>query len=175
MVQTVLYPQRRPSDPSLDPLCRSESGPLLGEPLGGGGGAQRVYFFDYGAVPWTDYEEERWATAKAAVEDGIEFARERGVHLVFLYVPTKYRVYRDLLEIPQGSPLEDWSVWEALPVRFQELCASASIPCVDLTGPLRKGVREGRMAYAPSDTHWSPEGHSIVAAELEKLLNQRGW
>jgi hypothetical protein len=137
--------------------------------------SQRVYFFDYGAVPWTDYEEDRWATARASFERGVEFVRQRGIEILFLYVPTKYRVYRDFVEIPRGSPLEHWGVWHELPTRFQDFCTSASVPCVNLTGRFRQAVRQGGMPYPATDTHWSPEGHRLVAAELEAEIRHRGW
>jgi len=142
---------------------------------GPGGRAQTVYFFDYGAIPWTEYEEQRWAVARAAFEEGLAWARGRGIDLVFLYVPTKYRVFRDFIEIPQGSPMERWDVWHLLPVRFQEFCVSAQVSCVDLTDRLRQAVGEGRLPYPPNDTHWSPEGHAIAAAAMEDLLRERGW
>jgi acetyltransferase AlgX (SGNH hydrolase-like protein) len=142
---------------------------------GPGGRTQTVYFFDYGAVPWTEYEEKRWALARATFEEGLAWARGRGIDLVFLYVPTKYRVFRDFIEIPQGSPMERWDVWHLLPARFQDFCVSAAVSCVDLTDRLRRAVAQGRLTYPPNDTHWSPEGHAIVAAAMEDLLRERGW
>jgi SGNH hydrolase-like domain, acetyltransferase AlgX len=140
-----------------------------------GGRSQRVYFFRYGAIPWTEYEEERWAIARAAFEEGVAFARERGLELVFVYVPTKYRVFRDFIELPQGSPLEHWDVWHLLPVRFQDFCSSAVVPCVDLTDRFRQALARGRMPYWANDTHWSPDGHAIAAAAIEDVLRGRGW
>jgi len=140
-----------------------------------GGGAQTVYFFNYAAVPWRPYEEERWATARKAFEEGTAFARERGIEVVFVYVPIKYRVFRDFIQVPEGSPMARWNAWPLLPVRFQDFCASARVPCVDLTDRFRQAVAEGRLPYPTNDTHWSPEGHAIAAAALEDVLRARGW
>jgi hypothetical protein len=140
-----------------------------------GGPTQRVYFFNYGAIPWTEYEEKRWTVARTAFEEGVAFAREHGIHLIFVYVPTKYRVFRDFIEIPQGSPLEHWDVWHLLPVRFQDFCMSAAVPCVDPTDRLRQAVAGGGTPYPANDTHWSPEGDAIVAAAIEDVVRQRGW
>ena len=89
---------------------------------GAGREAPRLYFFGYGGVPWTKYEEERWAVARAAFEEGAAFSREHGIHLVLVYVPTKYRVFRDFIELPPASPMAGWDVWRLLPAHFQELC-----------------------------------------------------
>ncbi len=101
---------------------------------------------------------------------GLAFAREQGIEVILVYVPTKYRVYRDVIEVPPGSPLEHWDVWTMLPKQFRNLCTSVSIPCIDLTDRFQQAIREGKSVYAPTDTHWSAEGHAIVADELERVL-----
>lgn len=135
---------------------------------------QRVYFFPYSAVPWTDYEEMRWAIARAAFEDGVAFARDRGLALMFLYVPEKYRVFRDFIEVPAGSAIHGWNVWPLLPVRFRDFCTEAGALCLDLTDQLRDAVAHGGLPYHLNDTHWSPEGHAIAAAAVSRLLEQAG-
>ena len=138
-------------------------------------GGEAVYFFDYGSVPWTEYEEGQWAKARDTFQRGLEFARARNIHLAFLFVPTKYRVYKDVIDIPEGSPLETWGAWEKLPAHFQDFCAMTSAACLDLTGPLTQSVREGRVPFAPTDTHWNPRGHAVAAAELARLIRELGW
>lgn len=138
------------------------------------GGTERVYFANYGAVPWTAYEEQRWAKTRATFEAGIKFTHEREIKLLLVYVPIKYRVFREFIKLPQGSPMATWGVWP-LPQRFRDFCATVSIPCLDLTNRLQQAVREGGMPYPPMDTHWSPEGHTLVAAELEHAFQSLGW
>ena len=50
-----------------------------------------------------------------------------------------------------------------------------SAACLDLTGPLEQSVRERRMPFAPTDTHWNPDGHAVAAAKLARLIRERGW
>jgi hypothetical protein len=66
-------------------------------------------------------------------------------------------------------------VWHLLPVRFQELCSSAAVACIDLTDRLRQALAAGRLPYWANDTHWNPDGHAIAAAAIEGVLRQRGW
>jgi len=134
------------------------------------GSSKRIYFFDYAAVPWTEFEESRWEKTKQAFREGIQTARANGASIVLIYVPIKFRVYRDFIKIPRGSPLSHWGVWKSLPQNFMEFCRTASVPCLDLTDRLQQAVREGVDVYAPHDTHWSSEGNAVVAAELEHLL-----
>jgi len=138
------------------------------------GRSKRIYLGYYGATPWRDYEESRWAISRAELQRGVEFARERGVSVVLVYVPIKFRVYRPFVEIPEGSSVELWSPWP-LPAKFHDLCESIRVPCVDLTDRLQSALRDGVDVYPATDTHWSPEGNELVAAELERVLRDIGW
>jgi hypothetical protein len=132
--------------------------------------ADRIYFADYAKVPWTDYERGRWKITRAAFEDGVALARSRGAEIAFVYAPIKFRVYRDVLEIPADSPLHGWAAWTELPVLFQEFCAENGVRCLDLTEPFARAVREGVPVFARTDTHWGPAGHDLAARELERFL-----
>jgi SGNH hydrolase-like domain, acetyltransferase AlgX len=133
------------------------------------GSSKRIYF-DYREMPWTEYEESRWEKAKETFRAGIEAARGGGTDVILVYVPIKFRVYREFIEIPPDSPLRSWGVWTSLPRKFMEFCRSVSVPCVDLTDRLQQAVRKGVDVYALTDTHWSSDGHAVVAAELERVL-----
>jgi hypothetical protein len=133
-----------------------------------------VYFSNYYDVAWTDYEEECWERSRAALRRGVDFCRERGIHLLLCYIPTKFRVYQPVVTFPPGSPCPRWDVW-SLPRRFADFCRSADVPCLDLTGPLQDAVRHGRMPYAPTDTHWGPDGHALVAGRLADEFRRQGW
>ncbi|MGH9379397.1 MAG: alginate O-acetyltransferase AlgX-related protein [Thermoanaerobaculia bacterium] len=141
---------------------------------GRSGAAARIYFADYAAVPWTEFEAARWATTKAAFDEGLAFAATRGMDLVFVYIPIKYRVYRHVIEVPPDSPIRSWRVWTELPELFRAFCASARAPCLDLTAPFERAARRGAMVYARTDTHWSAKGHDLVAAEIEAVLRRQG-
>ena len=133
------------------------SGPVLGARAWARQISKRIYFVGYGAVPWTEYEESRWEKAKKTFREGIEAARGSGAEIILVYVPIKFRVYREFITIPPRSPLRGWGVWTSLPQKFTEFCKSVSVPCVDLTDRLQQAVREGVDVYALNDTHWSSE------------------
>ena len=131
-----------------------------------------VYFFDYGAVPWTDYEEARWRRAEDALLEGARFCEARGIDLIITYIPTKYRVYRDFIDVPKGSPISQWSVWP-LPALFKKFCMTNDLHCIDLTRPLEEHTRASGNPYFHTDTHWSPAGHDLVASVLAETLREK--
>jgi hypothetical protein len=158
------------SDPVLPNLM-----PYQGSLSVAGGGHDVVYFSDYYDVPWTAYEEECWARSRAALKQGVDFCRQKGIHLLLCYIPLKFRVYRPFVTFPPGDPCLKWEIWSRLPRYFADFCRSADVPCLDLTGPLQDAVRQGRMPYARMDTHWSPDGHTLVAERLADEFRRRGW
>jgi len=137
--------------------------------------AQEIYFGPEAGLRWTSYEDERWATSKKAFETGIEFARSRGLHTMLVFVPYKYRVYHDFITDPTDDSVKQWKIWPEFPSKFLEFCETISVSCVDTTTVLTSALRDGVMVYPLTDTHWSPEGHAVVAAELERRLKEAGW
>lgn len=114
---------------------------------------RRIYFADYAKIPWSDYERKRWDTTRAAFEEGVALARSRGVEVAFVYAPIKFRIYRDVLEIPGDSPMRGWSAWAELPPLFAEFCADNGVRCLDLTPAFQRAVRDGSEVFARTDTH----------------------
>lgn len=135
---------------------------------------EKVLFWPEAAVPWTEFERNRWDRAQQTLREAARATRERGVSLLLVYVPIKFRVYRDFIELPPGSELRDWTLW-SLPDLFAQFCRTEGLACLDLTDLLRDAVRTGGMPYAPTDSHWSPEGHRLIARALEELLMSLGW
>lgn len=135
---------------------------------------QKVYFGDYGGVPWTSYEASRWTEVREFLRSGSAYTQREGIQLLVVFIPTKYRAYRPLVAFPAASALRNW-VENPLRGLFADFCAEANLECVDLTEPFRDAIRSGRTPYAIADTHWGPEGHEIVAALTAEKLGQLGW
>ena len=131
---------------------------------------QTIAFANYASVPWSPWLADRWRQTKATFEEGARLCRQNGIHLILCYVPEKFRVYRPFVEFPPDSPCQHWANWP-LPAEFAEFCRASQIPFIDLTVPLQQSVRQGGMPYPPTDSHWSPEGHKLVAKVLHDKLN----
>jgi hypothetical protein len=140
-------------------------------------GSQRgniVLFGPEAAFPWTDFERRRWESARHTLIEAANLLREHDIKLLLVYVPIKFRVYRDFVDIPAGSELRQWTLWP-LPDLFAQFCDAEGLVCLDPTELLRGSVRQGGMPYAPGDTHWSAEGHRLIAQRLDEMLDVLGW
>lgn len=153
----------------LAPRCCPSFGILTVPPRRG----QKVFFGPEAAFPWTEFEQGRWERAKETLRQAARLTQEQSIKLMVVYVPIKFRVYGDFIESPPPG-LRRWALWP-LPEFFFEFCRAEGLTCLDLTGPLRDSVRAGGLPYALVDSHWSPEGHELVAARVEELLNSLGW
>jgi hypothetical protein len=105
---------------------------------------------------------ERWEKTKEIFRRGKEECEKRGAKLVVFFVPLKFRVYGDYSTYPEGNPCRNWKLWE-LPARFTRFCEEEQIECVDLSVPMRRAAAAGKLLYIPDDSHWSREGHKLVA------------
>jgi hypothetical protein len=153
-----------------DPLIPNRL-PYFGGLTGPSTNLQPIAFANFAAVPWSPWLADRWRQTKATFEEGARFCRQQGIHLLLCYVPDKFRVYQPFVEFPPGSPCRQWATWP-LPSDLAEFCRAARISFIDLTGPLQQSVRQGGMPYPPTDSHWSPEGHKLVARVLRDELNR---
>jgi len=128
-----------------------------------------IHFADYAAVPWSEWVDGRWRAARETLGEAAAFASESGIRIVFAFVPIKFRVYRPFIDVPEGSPMRSWELW---PIRegFHAWCALVRAECIDLTPQFQEAVRRGGMPYAAADTHWSADGHDLVAALLARRL-----
>lgn len=133
---------------------------------------RKVFFGPEAAFPWTDFERGRWEKAEQTLREAARLTREHDIGLLLVYVPIKFRVYRDFVELPPH--LRHWTVWP-LPDLFAQFCRAEGLACLDLTGLLRDSVRAGGMPYALWDSHWSPEGHRLIARRVEETLKAQGW
>jgi hypothetical protein len=130
---------------------------------------QRILFWPEAAVPWTAFEQQRWHRATETLRRAAVVTREHGATLLLVYVPIKFRVYRDAVDVPSGGAPSRWTLWP-LPDLFAQFCRAEALACLDLTNALGASVRAGGMPHVPADSHWSAEGHRLVAERIMERL-----
>jgi acetyltransferase AlgX (SGNH hydrolase-like protein) len=127
------------------------------------GVTRRMYFFDFYATREIgSYERERFESTETTFRKASEICQQRGIRLVVFYIPMKFRVYADSCTFPPGSPCTKWQPWK-LEDEFAAFCREAGIEFVSVTDAMRKAAAAGEVVYAPEDSHWSAEGHRLVA------------
>lgn len=115
-------------------------------------------------------------TRRAAYDGGEEFAaklariQDRLAGLFF--IPTKFRVYYDFLEINPRPALPN-AHWDYL----KKQAGALGIRCVDLTGPLKEESRrllpEGKLTFWKDDTHWNRYGMAVATRAIRDFLQER--
>jgi hypothetical protein len=159
----------------LDPEPTRPAGPQTGHLADG-----RDIYFSCGvhegdAFPATPRRDSPAMDAvRATLAGAFEACDRRGIELIVAFVPTKFRVYRDLCTFAADSPCRDWPV-DDLPEALGEAVASISpeIGFVDLTPRFQAAAARGALPYLPDDTHWSPEGHREAAEAVAEGLDRR--
>jgi hypothetical protein len=97
--------------------------------------------------------------------------RRQGAQLLVMFIPSRFRVYRDACTFEPDSPCRSWPV-DDLPGALGAAVA-ADLPGVrflDLTPRFRAEAAVGALLYLADDNHWSPRGHQVAAEELAPLL-----
>jgi hypothetical protein len=102
-----------------------------------------------------------------------ELTSGRGVRLVLMYIPTKFRVYRDHMVWPELSIPAHWA-GNDLPQRVEAMVGAISpaMGFFDLTPAFRAAAARGEMVYLAQDTHWTPDGHRVAATALASYLTR---
>ncbi len=87
------------------------------------------------------------------------------------FIPTKFRVYYDFLEINPRLRLPN-AQWDYL----KEQAAALGIRCLDLTGPLQEESRrllpEGKLTFWKDDSHWNRYGMAVAARTVRDFLQE---
>lgn len=124
----------------------------------------------YRCEPLSPGERASLAKSQSLWLNAAKELRAKDVRMLFVFVPTKWRVYRDLVRPMDGSEIGGWreSDLNALLGRW---CADGDIEYVDLTAGLTAAARRGELVYFLDDAHWTSAGNA-VAAEL--LLSEGG-
>jgi hypothetical protein len=136
-------------------------------------GKKLTVYFAYPSPRLSEPEFSALDETVSTIATAYKLSAAQNARFIFVFVPTKYRVFRDYCQFPQESECRNW-VLNDLPERLRKAVASisADIGYLDLTPRLAEDVKNGALPYYPDDDHWSPEGHKIAAKAINDYLNQ---
>ncbi len=125
----------------------------------------QTMYFGYRCEPLPPAERATLAKTQSLWLAAAKETRAHDIRIVLVFVPTKWRVYRDLVVPVDGSTIGEWraSDLNGLLVRW---CASHEIDYVDLTPGLVAAANRGELVYFPDDAHWTAAGNAVVAEIL---------
>jgi hypothetical protein len=119
------------------------------------------------------------------VQHGHRLLQERGIALLVVVIPTKFRVLAPTLDFdeqivaklkqgpfPLSAPLWDVPPGVSIAARIQQFLSEAGVPCVDATAALRQSAQAGVMLYPPNDTHLSSQGHQVFSQIIVKHIKR---
>ena len=141
------------------------------------GGEHRVYVKGRtSSVSLTKEDLDALKISVAAIEEAYRFVHKEGARFIVVFAPTSFRVYQDIarFEVAGKSVSPPW-VLDDLPERLRKMISEISpdIGYLDLTPALKSAARKNSLVFLSDDTHWSSEGHQVVADALAGALN--GW
>jgi lysophospholipase L1-like esterase len=122
--------------------------------------------------------EEAWDKTAAILGALAREVESQGARLLLVSVPSRLEVDETTWELTQALYQVDDRTWDRQQVmrRLASVAQASRVPMLDLTGPLRDGYRGwGRRPYYTYDGHWSPRGHAIAAAEIQRFLEAQRW
>jgi len=132
----------------------------------------RMYF---GAKndPLSSADLQHLSVTHSVLREAHDLSHRHGSRLLVAFVPTSFRVYKDLVRCPTDSDCDHASVND-LPLRLQSIVGeiASDLGYVDLTPPFVEEARRGRLLYRPDDTHWTIDGHRVAAEVIAKALTR---
>lgn len=108
----------------------------------------------------------------AIFEEAYRLVQQEGQRFMVVFAPHAYRVYNEITRFEGMGGRETSPNVNDLPDRLRNILADISpeIDYLDLTPALRSAARENTLVFFPDDTHWTAEGHQVVAAALAEAL-----
>jgi hypothetical protein len=151
----------RPSDDE----ARRRSGRFLK----GQGEEDSTLYFAYPGAPLSEQDLASLRTAQSCFLQAQQLCANAGAKLAFVYVPTKYRVYRDFCEFPDDGYGKSWVIND-LPSMLESWCKTEALPYLDLTPSLKESASRGELVYFSDDGHWNGRGHEVVTQAIASFL-----
>ena len=139
----------------------------------GAGQPMRMYFGEE-ASALSPRDLDALEKTRSILANAFEQTERHGIQLVVAFAPIAYRVYHEVADFTEARPELHWWTLSDLPERLGRILSDISprIGYVDLTPALVAAAREGRLVYLLDDTHWTIEGHAVVARALNDYLGR---
>jgi PAS domain S-box-containing protein len=132
-----------------------------------GGEEHRVYLKGRSrSVSLTKQDLVALKQSVVAMEEADRLVREAGARFIVVFAPTAFRVYDEIARFEDaGSMLSPPWALDDLPDRLRKMISEISpdISYLDLTPVLKSAARNNKQVFLSDDTHWSAEGHEVVA------------
>lgn len=124
------------------------------------------------SVGLTKQELDALETSVASIKEAYQLVRDTGGRILVVFAPTAFRVYHDIADFKAaGEDVPQWDLND-LPDRLRRMIfeISPDIEYLDLTPALKSAAKLNTLVFLPDDTHWSSEGHRVVAEALAEVL-----
>lgn len=128
----------------------------------------------YENKPLTQEDLRHLETARNSILQAQEESTKIGAKLLLVYVPTKFRVYKDYCQFPEDGYEKHWQA-NPLPSLMSEWSKSNRVPFLDLTPALRERAAAGQLVYFTDDGHWNQKGHAVAADAIANFITGQGW
>lgn len=124
------------------------------------------------SVNLTKQELDDLQTTISVIEEAYRLVQHEGVRFMVVFAPHTLRVYHDIAYFHRIDGGEARWDLNDLPERFRQMVAEIApeIEYVDLTPALQLAARKNALVFLPDDTHWTSEGHRVVAETLANAL-----
>lgn len=119
------------------------------------------------AQEWEDLQK-----VATSLDEAYQLALQEGARFMVVFAPVAYRVYHDINEFEDvGGGGTRWALND-LPDRLHDIVTDISpeIDYLDLTPALQSAARKNTLVFLPDDTHWTADGHQVVAETLAQAL-----
>jgi lysophospholipase L1-like esterase len=158
-VKRLLEPPVKPPGTKRAGLCRAPDAQSL------------TTYFGYRAKPFSPEELAALDETARTLATADQLCTAQGARLVFVFVPTKFRVLHDLCQFADNSECRNWALPD-MPERLQSALRSISpgIGFLDLTPYLVEAAKTAEFPYYRDDEHWTPAGHKVAAEALSHYL-----
>ncbi|MDO9119226.1 MAG: GDSL-type esterase/lipase family protein [Nitrospira sp.] len=130
-------------------------------------GTKTRLYFHYKGHPLSLDDYSALEDLRSILTQAHEVCHAVGAKFLFVFAPTKFRVYKDFVEFDQQSQPRYW-VTNDLPKEIEAMTHKAlpDAGFLDLTTAFVEQARQGPLSYLDYDSHWSPEGHRVAATAI---------